>query len=414
MLGQQVLGKSRLGRGLCGVRGPGQGEHPLWFLGDCRKIYAAQGVALAHRIARPYLEVTALAHWAVVAEPRSFALAAERSERAVELARRHGWSEEPVVAVAYAALADTLVWQGQLDDAEHWLERAERTLQPEVQPAAGVMLHGARGLLELARGRNDDALAAFRSAEGMTDRLVTVHTHTMRLRAQLLETLVRLGETRHAEAALAELNDRQRDTAEMRTVLAVLRLAQGDPAAATAALAPLLDDTDAALDSRVGIIHAFLVEAIARDALRDRRAAGRALERSLELAEANGILLPFLVHPAPGLLERHAFDGTKHGALISRILTLLTGTEGPAPPRTSEQRLHEPLSNSEIRVLRYLPTNLSAPEIAGELTVSVNTVRTHLRHLYVKLGVHSRADAVKRARTLGLLAPSRVLAVGTP
>ena len=92
----------------------------------------------------------------------------------------------------------------------------------------------------------------------------------------------------------------------------------------------------------------------------------------------------------------------------------MTGTERPAPPRTSEQRLHEPLSNSEIRVLRYLPTNLSAPEIAGELTVSVNTVRTHLRHLYVKLDVHSRADAVNRARTLGLLAPSRVLAVGTP
>jgi LuxR family maltose regulon positive regulatory protein len=376
--------------------------------------YLAQGVALAHRIARPYLEVSALAHWAVVAEPRSFALAAERSERAVDLARRHGWSEEPVVAVAYTALADTLVWQGRLDDAEHWLERAERTLHAEVQPAAGVMLHGARGMLEVARSRNNDALAAFRSAEVLTDRLVAKHTIASRLRAQLLDTLVRLGETRHTEAALAALNDEQRDTAEMRTVLAVLRLSQGDPAAATTALAPILNDAAAAPNSRAWAIRAHLVEAIARDALRDQRAAGRAIECSLELAEADGVLLPFLVHPAPGLLERHAFDGTKHGALISRILTLLTGAERPAPRRTSEQRLHEPLSNSEIRVLRYLPTNLSAPEIAGELTVSVNTVRTHMRHLYVKLDVHSRADAVNRARTLGLLAPSRVLAVGTP
>jgi LuxR family maltose regulon positive regulatory protein len=79
-----------------------------------------------------------------------------------------------------------------------------------------------------------------------------------------------------------------------------------------------------------------------------------------------------------------------------------------------EQRLHEPLSNSEIRVLRYLPTNLPAPEIARELSISVNTVRTHMRHLYVKLDVHSRADAVKRARTLGLLAPAAAFAVGTP
>jgi LuxR family maltose regulon positive regulatory protein len=210
------------------------------------------------------------------------------------------------------------------------------------------------------------------------------------------------------------LNDQQRNTAEMRTVLAELRLAQGDPKAATAALAPVLDGDAVGLNSRVWVARAFVVEAIARDALRDRRAAGRALERSLELAQADGALLPFLVHPAPELLERHAFDGTAHGALISRILTLLTGTERPAPPRTVEQRLHEPLSNSEIRVLRYLPTNLPAPEIARELSISVNTVRTHMRHLYVKLDVHSRADAVKRARTLGLLAPAAAFAVGTP
>jgi LuxR family maltose regulon positive regulatory protein len=57
-------------------------------------------------------------------------------------------------------------------------------------------------------------------------------------------------------------------------------------------------------------------------------------------------------------------------------------------------------------VLRYLPTNLSAPEIADELYVSLNTIRTHMRHLYAKLGVHTRANAVERARALGLLAPS--------
>ena len=66
----------------------------------------------------------------------------------------------------------------------------------------------------------------------------------------------------------------------------------------------------------------------------------------------------------------------------------------------------EPLSESELRVLRYLPTNLTGPEIAGELYVSYNTVSTHLRHLYAKLGTHTRAEAVARARALGLLAPS--------
>lgn len=56
-------------------------------------------------------------------------------------------------------------------------------------------------------------------------------------------------------------------------------------------------------------------------------------------------------------------------------------------------------------MLRYLPTNLTAPEIAQELYVSRNTVKTHMRKLYAKLGTHTRTEAVERARVLGLLAP---------
>jgi len=71
----------------------------------------------------------------------------------------------------------------------------------------------------------------------------------------------------------------------------------------------------------------------------------------------------------------------------------------PAPPA-------EALSRAELRVLRYLPSNLSGSEISAELFVSPNTVGTHLRHIYAKLGVHRRSDAVRRARRLGLLAPA--------
>jgi LuxR family transcriptional regulator, maltose regulon positive regulatory protein len=71
------------------------------------------------------------------------------------------------------------------------------------------------------------------------------------------------------------------------------------------------------------------------------------------------------------------------------------------PPRITEQ-----LTDSETRVLRYLPTHLTTHEIADELFLSVNTVSTHTRHMYAKLGVHSRHEAVTRARALSLLAPS--------
>ena len=60
-------------------------------------------------------------------------------------------------------------------------------------------------------------------------------------------------------------------------------------------------------------------------------------------------------------------------------------------------------------MLRYLPSNLSAPEIGSELYLSVHTVKTHIRHIYAKLGVHGRAEAVERARELGLLASSSPL-----
>ena len=67
--------------------------------------------------------------------------------------------------------------------------------------------------------------------------------------------------------------------------------------------------------------------------------------------------------------------------------------------------LLDPLSDAELRVLRYLPSNLKTPEIAAELFVSANTVRTHVRHIYAKLDAHDRTEAVARARALRLLGP---------
>jgi LuxR family transcriptional regulator, maltose regulon positive regulatory protein len=218
-----------------------------------------------------------------------------------------------------------------------------------------------------------------------------------------VQTLVRLGEIERAEHIVASLGDQDRDSGEMRISLAALQLAQHDPHTAVAALAPVLDGS-APVPWRGWLAQAFLLEAIARDALGDPAAAGLALERALDLAEPDGLLTVFLLHPVPGLLERQARQRTAHPALIAEILSLLAGRAaalpaGPRPPL-------EALSDSEIRVLRYLPTNLSGPEIAGQLYLSHNTVRTHLRHLYAKLGTHRRAEAVARARALGLLAPS--------
>lgn len=65
--------------------------------------------------------------------------------------------------------------------------------------------------------------------------------------------------------------------------------------------------------------------------------------------------------------------------------------------------LLEPLSEREAEVLRLLTTRLSTPEIADELVISVNTVRSHIKSIYSKLNVHRRMEAVQRAKELGLL-----------
>jgi len=233
------------------------------------------------------------------------------------------------------------------------------------------------------------------------------------VRAFILHALVRLGETAQADAALTETAESERERPGIRTTVAALRLAQDNPRAATTVLAPVLDGS-APGSHQVWQIVALLLEASARDALGDQEAAGRALECGLDLAEPDGLLFPFLLHPVPELLERHARQRTAHPALIRKIISALGGRTpaGPAVPAVPAvpaagppEHLPEPLSQAEARVLRFLQTSLSAPEIARELYVSVNTVRTHMRHLYDKLGAHRRLEAIDRARTLGLLAP---------
>ncbi|HTZ30223.1 MAG TPA: LuxR C-terminal-related transcriptional regulator [Streptosporangiaceae bacterium] len=356
-----------------------------------------RAVALARRIGWPYLEFMGLVYRAQLELNRWLPRAAELSGQAIELAERHGWTADLFAGFAANTHGSALSWLGRLDEADAWVQRAERAFIAEADPASAMGAHYVRGQLELGCGRAAGALAAFRAAE----RLAGPNPLGRPLRAWLVLALVRLGDTGRAEQALAHLSERDRDRREMRTAAAALRLAQHDPAAAAEVLAPVLDGS-----IRGGwgswLAEAFLLEAIARDALGDPGAAAKALERALDLAEPDGALLWFLLHPAPGLLERHARRQTAHAALLAQILDLLAASR-PSP--LAGRPPLEPLSKSEVRVLRYLPTHLSAREIADELSVSTSTVKTHMRNLYTKLGVHSRAEAVESARRLGLLAP---------
>jgi ATP/maltotriose-dependent transcriptional regulator MalT len=102
------------------------------------------------------------------------------------------------------------------------------------------------------------------------------------------------------------------------------------------------------------------------------------------------------------LLEALPRHETAHAALLADILDVVHGTSLAAKDQSSSPPAEE-LSPTELRVLRYLPTNLSRPEITSELSVSVNTVNTHVRNIYAKLQARDRSSAVERARELRLL-----------
>jgi LuxR family maltose regulon positive regulatory protein len=165
---------------------------------------------------------------------------------------------------------------------------------------------------------------------------------------------------------------------------------------------PAAPDSRSALALRGWIVQSLLLEAIIRDEVGDGFAAEQALDRALELAEHDRVVLPFTVDPVPALLERHAQCHSTHADLIAEIFHLLDRHRPVSPPSESEALL-EPLTEGESRVLRYLSTNLSKREIAQELYVSVHTIKTHMKHIYAKLDAHNRLEAVQRAREYGLI-----------
>jgi LuxR family transcriptional regulator, maltose regulon positive regulatory protein len=260
------------------------------------------------------------------------------------------------------------------------------------------------GFLYVGRGRHHEALQEFSAAEHLRSQMEGSHAWASQMTAWLLATQARAGQPDQARAGLAALDDERASAGEIRKALAVICLAEGNPAAALAAVADVLDGTAPVL-SYATVVEAHLLAGLAHRELGDQRAAIQAAERALALAESDrlGLVLPFAMTGSAGLLEALPRHQTAHAALLADILDVLHGSSPAATERSSRPPAGE-LSPGELRVLRYLPTNLSRPEIVGELSVSLNTVSTHLRSIYAKLQVRGRSSAVQRARGLRLLA----------
>ncbi|TDW21912.1 LuxR C-terminal-related transcriptional regulator [Kribbella kalugense] len=359
--------------------------------------YLSEGADLARDIGRPYLEVACMAHLGFAAVGTSIARARQYCEDAVAEAARHGWDNEPVIAPAYATLAGILSWTGDYDQAELWLQRAQRATQGGTEPGLRLVIHLAAAILQAARGRDHEALAEFDAAQRVE--MAGRHALLSRIVGWSIATQVRLGSIDQARDAVVAVDEELAATGELRNAIAVLRLAEADPAGARDAVRAVLDGS-APINPVITLIEACLLDALACRSLGDLRAARAGVERALNLAEPDRVILPFAMTGAWQLLEDLPPHGTSHAALIADILDAAR-TEPDRATSTGD------LSPSELRVLRYLPTNLTRPEIAAALSVSLNTVNTHLRHIYAKLNATDRSTAVQRARDLRLLSAGR-------
>jgi LuxR family maltose regulon positive regulatory protein len=408
-LASPVTGQSdediALGSDLRAVALMNLGTAEAWTLGlEDAERHLQEGAVLAREIGRPYLEVRCLAQLAFASKIHPFATTQRRSREAIALAERYGWGAEPVIAPALITLASTMVWTGKFDEAERWLLRAARALQTDTGPDIRLLVHIVNGMLQASRGRHHEAFEEFSEAERLRSQLEGSHALASQVTGWMLATQARLGRPGEARAVLAAVDDERAGSGEIRDACAVIALAEGDPAGALDVLRGVLDGTTPVI-GYVTVVEAHLLAGLAHRELGDQRAANQAAERALALAEADRLVLPFAMTGSGELLDALPRHETAHAALLADILDVLHGSSAAEdqPPLPDA----EELSPGELRVLRYLPTNLSRPEIAGELSVSPNTVSTHIRSIYAKLQVSDRSSAVQRARELRLLAAGR-------
>jgi LuxR family transcriptional regulator, maltose regulon positive regulatory protein len=322
-----------------------------------------------------------------------------RARTAIQLAERRGWTGLAHAAIAYSTLATVHLWRGEVEAADRLAEQAAETLEHATEPLLRPAVAQVRARLLVLKGEPLTALDLLTAASAGGPLPPFLRVSNGLLEAELW---LGLGEPARARRRLAEID--AEDASDAAIGLARIELASGDPGAAIRAVATFLaDERQAVLP--FGRAEIWAIDAIARDAVHDEDGALRALERALDLAEPRGYagILARYGAPLRSLLRRRVERGTAHRALAAQLLS--TVDMGPAVDIAAPTTLLEPLSDRELAVLRFLPTMMSNAEIASEMFVSVNTVKTHLKHVYRKLDVADRRDCVGRARELRLLSP---------
>ncbi|MGQ5262401.1 LuxR C-terminal-related transcriptional regulator [Micromonospora sp. ZYX-F-536] len=380
--------------------------------------------AAAREAGRPRTELVGASRSALLLAVRGELRAAEQAARdALGVAASRGWSCRLDCAYAYLALAVVALHRDQPEEAAANLALAVPVTGSAgwSGPASSAVVEGDDGSAEwpgepvaaavaalcrahLHRDAGDPAAGQrllVRARESLTDRPAAAELAGL-LRAAEADLRAERGDVDTARELLAGATE---DTASpaLAVALARVELRAGDAGAAGRTLPDWQGPPAAAWPLPVRL-DAGLLDAVLAERGGDGRRAGRILEQVLDLAGPQGARRVFTRSEPPvrDLLAAHLDAGTAHFSLVS---DLVRGAEQTSvrPPAEPGGTLDEPLTERELTILRYLQSILSNVEIASELSLSVNTVKTHVRNIYRKLDATRRREAVRRARELRLI-----------
>lgn len=359
-------------------------------LEHCRRRADAAGMGLAAAASASYLAVIDVIGGRLSEVER-------RVGEILSLAERRGWSREPQIMACYAASALLHVERNELDQAGQRILFGRAMGAGHFDGGAWLMLEIAAVRAEMLRGD----VFAVRAARVRLDAVA-------RQVGELPDLLRRWMRVVDADVALMageipELPDTDGPRGYAATIERVVRakasLAAGRPVDAATALGEPADYAP----YQVAAVDAAVVSAVAAHQLRQETRAVDRMAEAIARAAPERLIRSFLLggKAVPMLLTRLRLLGVADHEFLDDVLTAVGGTRSAA--ESNADAGGDTLSERELVVLRYLPTMYKAAEIAADLFVSVNTVKSHQQSIYRKLGVSSRRAAVDSARERNLL-----------
>lgn len=325
---------------------------------------------------------------------------------ALSLIEGRGWATHPALANLYTAGAWAASLMLEPHRAEQMMGRAFEALRDNVDPEYAAYAGMVEATLFAERtGDPAPAMALLaRLAQGGAATQVTPGLRPVAAMSRV-RIMLKRADILGAEAAIADFRRWFPGTADPLIARAQLKAAQGLWKECLAALGTV---GERALPVVTPLYHVVLplLESVAKERLGQRSSAQGALLRTLAVAAPRGVVRPFW-EAGPTMrrmLERQRGQFGAHEDFVATVLLRWDAVEAAAESKPVVADVDGvALTPRELEVLRALPSLSTAEELAAEQVVTVNTIRTHMRALYRKLGVRTRRDAVRRGRELGLL-----------